>query len=60
VTEPTWYTGHGGPQLRSLGRSLDRFASSAEQAILTSRRGESGLSGGSSGGGLGGGGGGTF
>jgi uncharacterized membrane protein len=60
VTEPTWYTGHGGPQLGGLGRSLDRFASSAEQAILTSRRGKSGFSGGSSGGGLGGGGGGTF
>jgi hypothetical protein len=60
VTEPTWYTGHGGSRLGGFGRSLDRFASSAEQAILTSRRGGSGLSGGSSGGGMGGGGGGTF
>ncbi len=60
VTEPTWYTGRGGSQLGGFGRSLDRFASSAEQAILTSRRGGSGLSGGSSGGGMGGGGGGTF
>jgi hypothetical protein len=60
VSEPTWYTGHGGARIDGFGRSLDRFASSAEQAILTSRREGSGISGGSSGGGLGGGGGGTF
>jgi len=60
VSEPTWYTGHGGSRIDGFGRSLDRFASSAEQAILTSRRERSGISGGSSGGGLGGGGGGTF
>jgi hypothetical protein len=60
VSEPTWYTGHGGSRIDGFSRSLDRFASSAEQAILTSRREGSGFSGGSSGGGLGGGGGGTF
>jgi hypothetical protein len=60
VSEPTWYTGHSGARIDGFGRSLDRFASSAEQAILTSRREGSGFSGGSSGGGLGGGGGGTF
>lgn len=67
VSDPTWYTGRGGFDLGSFDRSLTRFASSAEQAILTSRRGGDGswsggggTSGGSSGGGMGGGGGGTF
>lgn len=67
VSEPAWYAGHGRFDLGRFERSLDRFAASAEQAFLTSRRGGDGswsggggTSGGSSGGGMGGGGGGTF
>lgn len=66
VSEPTWYSGRGGFNLDSFDRSLARFSSDTEQAILTSRRGGDslsgggGFSGGSSGRGMGGGGGGTF
>jgi uncharacterized membrane protein YgcG len=67
VSEPTWYSGRGSFDLGTFDRSLTRFAASAEQAIVTSRRGGDGswsggggTSGGSSGGGMGGGGGGTF
>lgn len=70
VSEPGWYTSAGGFDLGSFDRSLIRFSSYTEGAILTSRRGGDGgdgswsggggLSGGSSGGGMGGGGGGTF
>jgi uncharacterized membrane protein YgcG len=67
VSEPTWYTGSRGFAPDTFDRSLSRFASSMEQALLTSRRGGDGswsggggISGGSSGGGVGGGGGGTF
>jgi hypothetical protein len=59
VSQPTWYVSGGGFDLDSFDRSLSRFSSGTEQALLTSRRG-GGLSGGSSGGGMGGGGGGTF
>lgn len=66
VIEPAWYTGQGSFDVGTFERSLSRFASTVEQAFLTSRRGDSswsfdrGLPGGSSGRGLGGGGGGTF
>jgi uncharacterized membrane protein YgcG len=67
VSQPTWYTGRGAFDVGSFDRSLSRFASSMEEAIVTSRRGGDGswsggggVSGGSSGGGMGGGGGGTF
>jgi len=67
VSEPTWYSSRGSFDLDSFDRGLTRFAASAEQAIITSRRGGDGswsggggTSGGSSGGGMGGGGGGTF
>jgi hypothetical protein len=67
VSEPGWYTARGGFNLGSFDRSLSRFFSGTEGAILTSRRGGDGswsggggLSGGGSGGGMGGGGGGTF
>ena len=67
VSEPTWYSGRGSFDLDTFDRGLTRFASSLEQAIMTSRRGGDGswsggggTSGGSSGGGMGGGGGGTF
>src|SRR3989454_348010 len=64
VSQPTWYVSRGGFDLDSFDRSLSRFSSGTEQALLTSRRGAGdswsgggGLSGGSSGGGMGGGGG---
>jgi uncharacterized membrane protein YgcG len=67
VSEPSWYTARGGFNLGSFDRSLGRFSTDTERAILTSRRGDGGswsggggFSGGSSGGGMGGGGGGTF
>ena len=72
VSEPGWYTSAGGFNLRTFDKSLSRFSSHTEGAILTSRRGGDGsggdgswsggggFSGGSSGGGMGGGGGGTF
>ena len=67
VSQPSWYVSRGGFDLDGFDRSLSRFFSATEQALLTSRRGagdswsgSGGLSGGSSGGGMGGGGGGTF
>ena len=67
VSQPSWYVSRGGFDLDGFDRSLSRFSSGTEQALLTSRRGagdswsgSGGLSGGSSGGGMGGGGGGTF
>ena len=67
MSEPAWYTARGGFSLGSFDKSLGRFSTGTERAILTSRRGGDGswgggggFSGGSSGGGMGGGGGGTF
>ena len=67
VSQPSWYVSRGGFDLDGFDRSLSRFSSGTEQALLTSRRGagdswsgSGGLSGGSSGGGMGGGGGSTF
>lgn len=61
VSEPGWYTEPGRFQVASFDRSLSRFASTVEHALLTSRRGdgswsgESGHCSGSSGGGMAGG-----
>ena len=45
VSEPAWYAGLGSFDVGSFARSLSRFASTMEQAFLTSRRGDGSWSG---------------